>query len=228
METVARLEPDLIEAMYSGISQSQFRALSQIAPVLPPPPDTSDFSASWQQMIGVFGRVTDRDELAHDVAHGLENRFSAIRAAHPEWQDQTAVVVWPDGPLIYGPQDARVRLLTNLGFRLPESATRFARDGFFFRLERELTKPLDADVIIWLDLGGGVSAAVEHPLRHTMRAPKEGREIVADPELSAALSYASPLSIGHALDRLVPLLEQALDGDPATMVDGISEAGLAP
>lgn len=228
LEQIARLKPDLIEAMYSGLSYAQYTALSRVAPVLPPPPDTSDFGASWQQMIASFGAATGTEARAAAVTQHTQNRFAAIRKAHPQWQGKTAVVVWPDGPLIYGPQDARVRLLRSLGFVLPAAAKRFARGGFYFALDRELTEALDADVLIWLDLGGGVSAAAQHPLRHTLRAVHEGREIVTDPTLSAALSYATPPSIDYALDRLVPLLEQALDGDPTTPVDGIAESGLSP
>lgn len=227
LEQIARLKPDLIEAMYSGISYAQYTALSRVAPVLPPPPETSDFGASWQQMIATFGAATGRTAQAAKVTQDTQNRLNAIRNAHPQWQGKTAVVVWPDGPLIYGPQDARVRLLHSLGFVLPPAAKRFARGGFYFALDRELTEPLDADVLIWLDLGAGVEAAARHPLRQTMRAVREGREIVTDPTLSAALSYATPPSINYALDRLVPLLEQALDGDPTTAVDGSAEAGLS-
>ncbi|MFX4296001.1 MULTISPECIES: ABC transporter substrate-binding protein [Roseobacteraceae] len=226
-EQVARLKPHLIDAMYSGLTHAQYKALSRIAPVLPPPPGASDFGASWQQMTHTFAMAVGQPELGLKVTGDLQDRFAEIRNAHPDWAGKTAVIAWPDGPLIYGPEDARMKILEGLGLRLPQAAQAFAHDGFYFRLDKELTAPLDADVLVWLDLGGGVSAAQNYPLRHTLNAVAEGREVVTDPTLSAAMSYASPLSIAYALDRLVPLLEQALDGNPATPVDGVQEAGLS-
>ncbi|GGO53860.1 iron complex transport system substrate-binding protein [Roseovarius pacificus] len=226
LEAVARLEPDLIEAMYSGLTRSQYNALSRIAPVLAPPPGAGDFGASWRSMIATFGRAVGREAKAAEVIAGVEAQFEGIRRAHPDWKEKTAVVAMPDGPLVLTRSDVRTDVVTALGFDMPEAAQRLDRGGFFYRLDRELTAPLEADVVIWLDLGGGVDAVRHHPLRATMRAPREGREIVADPDLSAALSYASALSLDYALERLVPLLEQAADGDPETRVGPSEEAGL--
>jgi iron complex transport system substrate-binding protein len=227
-EVIARLRPDLIEAIYAGITQSDYARLSRIAPVLAPPAGAGEFGATWRDMIATFGAATDREAQALEVVAGLQGRIDAIRAAHPDWQGRTAVVAMPDGPLVLTARDSRMLLLQALGFRLPPATEALSRGSFFFRLDRELTDPLEADALIWLDLGGGVGAVIDHPLRHGMKAPREGREIVADPELSAALSYGSALSLGYALDRLVPLLEAAVDGNPATPVPGSAQAGLVP
>ena len=223
IEAVARLEPDLIEAMYSGVTFSEYRALSKIAPVLAPPEGDGDFGVTWDAMLRAIGAATGRAAEAEAVVAALDARIDGLRAAHPDWRGRTAVAATPDGPLIYGPRDVRASLLSRLGFAAPEAARRLARGGFFFRLDQELTAPLEADVVIWLDFGAGVGAVRDQPLRHTLRSAREGREIVAEPALAAALSYASPLSIGYALDRLAPRLGAALDGDPATPVEGAAE-----
>lgn len=228
IEAVARLRPDLIEATYSGISQAEYAALSRIAPVLAPPGGVGEFGATWDVMLDLVGRATGRAAQARTVETDLLDRFDRIAAAHPGWAGQSAVVAWPDGPLVYGPDDPRMAVLDRLGFGLPDAARRLNRGGFYFRLDPELTAPLDADVVIWLDVGAGVEVVLDHPLRHTLRIVAEGREIVAEPDLAAALSYASPLSIPFALDRLVPRLEDALDGSARTPVAGAAEAGLAP
>ncbi len=228
LEAVARLEPDLIEAVYSGITRAEYDALSRIAPVLAPPEGGTEFSATWPRMLQMIGTATGRSARAREIRADLLARFAAIRAAHPGWAGSTAVIAWPEGPLIYGPEDPRSDILGRLGFRAPDAARRLARGGFYFRLDTELTDPLEADVLIWLDLGAGVGAAADLPLRASLRAVAEGREVVATPDTAAALSYGTPLSIPYALDRLVPRLEQALDGDPATPVDGVAAAGLGP
>lgn len=87
---------------------------------------------------------------------------------------------------------------------------------------------LDADALIWLDAGAGIDRINRLPLRPFLRAYAEGREVYSDMMLSAALSHSSPLSLNYALDTLVPLLEQAIDGDPATEVSSSRAAGILP
>ncbi|MEM9011736.1 MAG: ABC transporter substrate-binding protein [Pseudomonadota bacterium] len=225
---LVRLRPDLVEATYSGITRPQYRALSRFTPVLPPLPGQADFATTWDRMLLAIGEATGRRDRAEAVIAALLAEIAAVRAAHPDWEGRTAVVALPDGPAIFSENDGRTALMQRLGFVLPEAARGLGRGAFFFEPDRELTAPLEADVILWLDAGGGVEALRQHPLRHSLRAVREGREIVADPDLTAALSYASPLSLPYALERLVPLLEAALDGDPATVVEGMDATGLLP
>jgi iron complex transport system substrate-binding protein len=73
--------------------------------------------------------------------------------------------------------------------------------------------------VVWIVADdAGVATVRDLPLRPTMRAFTEGREIVADTLLSAAFSHGSPLSMEYVIEELVPELVLALDGDPATVV----------
>ncbi len=224
-ESVARLQPDFVEAIYSGLTRAQYRALSRVAPVLPAPEGKGDFGSTWEDMLIGVGRATGRLPQAQEMIAKMEADIAAVRAAHPEWQGKTAIVGLPDTPLVFSEIDPRMDLMKRLGFRLPEAARGLALGGFFFKLDPELTAPIDADVVLWLDLGGGVGRLYAHPLRHTLRAVREGREVIVGPELSAALSYASPLSLPYALERLVPMLETALDGNPDTRVPKAAGTG---
>lgn len=212
VEAVARLRPDFVEAMYSGITRAQYSALSSVVPVLPAIAGKGDFGATWEDMLLGVGQATGRLQTAHAVIEEIEADFAAVRATHPEWEGMTAIVALPDGPLVFSDSDPRMAFMSRLGFRLPDAALKLYLGGFFFKLDRELTEPLEADVVLWLDVGSGIASVLDHPLRHTRRAVHEGREIVVGPELAAALSYASPLSIPFALERLVPMLESALNG----------------
>lgn len=226
MEAIVRLQPDLIEAMYSGLTEAQYRTLSRFAPVLPPQAGVADFGHDWRSMIEVFGRASGREARAIKVIAGLDARLAEV--ARPDWQGRTAAMAMPDGPMLLFARDPRMRLLSRLGFEVPQAARRIDRGSFYAELDPEVTAPLDADLLIWLDLGGGVGAVRDHPLRGALRAAAEGRELVAPPEISAALSYGSALSLGHALDWLAQEIPPALDGDPATPVPSARAAGLAP
>ena len=119
----------------------------------------------------------------------------------------------------FASQDSRSRILSQLGFKIPERYDELSGDSFYFSISDELIELLDTDVIVWVtSTDEGIKEIKEMPLRDTMRAYREGREIFLDPLASAALSTASPLSLSYALDIMVPGLIAAVDGDPATQV----------
>ncbi|MEM8741896.1 MAG: ABC transporter substrate-binding protein, partial [Pseudomonadota bacterium] len=228
MEAVARLEPDLIEAMYSGLTLAQYRSLSRFAPVIGPPPGTGEFEAGWDQMIRTFGEIMGREADAEKIVTGLEHSFEATRQAHPDWQGASAVVAIPDGPLILTAEDARLQFLERLGFVPHAPAEALSLGGFFYRLDKEITEPLDADLLLWLDFGGGLEPVRRNPLIAKLPSVVEERDVVADPALSAALSYASALSLPYALARLPPLLDAALEGTAAGAPAEAAPTGRAP
>ena len=58
----------------------------------------------------------------------------------------------------------------------------------------------------------------EDPLYRRLDVAREDRDIFVDDEvLAAALALISVLSLPLALDRLVPMLAAAVDGNPATV-----------
>jgi iron complex transport system substrate-binding protein len=139
-----------------------------------------------------------------------------------------AVVATPyEGIFVYGPEDVRGRLLTNLGFSLPEGLVETTGAGFGGNISEEAVDLLDGDVIIWLDalafegeLGG--------PLYADLDVHSEGREVHLssfDDPLGGATSFVTVLSLPYLLDSLVPMLAAAVDGDPATVVPA-SEAAV--
>ncbi|MEM8650856.1 MAG: ABC transporter substrate-binding protein [Pseudomonadota bacterium] len=229
VEQIALLEPDLIEAQWSGMTEKEYRLLSRIAPTIGPAKGKSDYETSWVEMLRQLGLATGRVELAEEIIVKIENRFENLRAMHPEWQGSSATMSWAGTIGAYTSRDIRGKFIEQLGFKIPEVINNL-RGGnpYFSPIPDEDFSPLDVDALIWLDTGGSVSKLKKTPLRFTMQAYKQGREIYADPSLSSALSHSSPLSIEYALDRLVPLLEAAMDGDPKTPVSSSKEVGLSP
>ena len=86
-----------------------------------------------------------------------------------------------------------------------------------------LTRDLvDTDVLLWItgDLRA-IEAIKNDPIRQTLRAVADGREIFLDQiEIGAAMSFSSLLSLPYFLDYIEPRLVAAVDGDPATVVGG--------
>lgn len=229
IERIAALRPDLIVGIWSGMSADEYRLLSRIAPTIAPRAEHGDYGTPWQVMTLTLGRALGREARARELVAGIEARFERIAAAHPQWQGRTATVAWAVRPGAYTSRDVRGRLMQALGFEIPAHIDEMAgENAAYLSISQENLPLLDADVLIWLDDGQAIDAIRDLALRPQLRAYREGREIYADPLLGAAMSHSSPLSLPYALDRLVPLIEQAVDGDPATVVHSTAEAGLLP
>lgn len=220
IEAVAAADPDVILAMSSGITEEEFRQLSLIAPVVAVPPGEGDFTLPWEDLVLIAGRVTGHEAEAEAALRDMKEKLAAMAAAHPDWQGRSIAVatVWDGSIGVYGPQDLRVQILSELGFVTPAGIAEAVPQGeFYATLSDERIGILDADVLLWFaDLGLEPIEAI--PTRGLLRAVAEGREIMADDLLTGALSHATLLSLPYALERLEPLIDAAIDGDPATAV----------
>lgn len=228
IEAIAAMQPDLIVGQWSGMTEDDYRLLSQIAPTVAHRADWGPYSAPWQEMLRRLGRATGRQSEAEAQIARLDGRLASIRAAHPDWQGASAAVVWAGSSGAYTGRDIRGRLLQDLGFVIPQAIeARGSLNTTYIATPPEDLSAIDTDLLLWLDAGISVDRLNTLPLRRQMRAFKEGREVYADLTLSAALSHSSPLSLDHALDQLVPLIEAAMDGNPETVVPSTVEAGIS-
>lgn len=227
-EAVLALEPDLILALYSGITQEEYAQLSQIAPTVAQPTGYVDFGVPWQELTRTVGRAVGRSDAAEALVRGVEAQFAEVRAAHPEFAGATAAVAAPfEGVYVYGSEDARGRLLGELGFRLPEGLAPLTEGSFGGNLSAERLDLLDVDVLVWINVAedGG---PLDNPLYESLAVHTEGREVFLDSfndPLGAATSFVTPLSLPFLLEGLVPQLTSAVDGDPATEVAAGGDEG---
>jgi iron complex transport system substrate-binding protein len=225
-EEIAELKPDLIVGVYSGITESDYAILSEIAPTLAQPGDYVDYGTPWDVMTEMIGRAVGKNAEAASVIEHVNGLYEAARAEHPEFNGATAAVTFyfDDAPGAYSSQDGRSRIISDLGFTIPEKFDELAGENFFFSVSNEEISVLDTDVVVWIV---GDAAAIDAVkgivLRPSMRAFKEGRELLTSIEVSGAFSFGSPLSIEYALEQLVPELALAVDGDPATPVPSAAE-----
>ena len=220
-EQIAALEPDLIVGISSGMTQEQYDILSAIAPTVAQPGEYIDYGTPWDVALEITGRAVGRSAEAAQVIADTKQLFADAIAEHPEFAGATAAVTFffEAQPGAYGSQDIRSRTLTDLGFTVPSEIDALAGDAFFVSVSAEDLSVIDTDVVVWIGLGDDTTAAVRDlPTRPSTRMVQEGRELVADDLLSGAFSHASPLSLEYVIERLVPELALAVDGDPATVV----------
>ncbi|KAB8141403.1 iron-siderophore ABC transporter substrate-binding protein [Chloroflexia bacterium SDU3-3] len=219
-EKIAALKPDLILALYSGVTEDQYKLLAQIAPTVAQPGEYVDYGISWQELTDTVGKAVGKEAQAQALIKGVEDKFAAVRAEHPEFAGKSALVATPyQGIWVYGPQDPRGRFLTLLGFTLPEDLGSITGAEFGGNLSMEKVDLLNVDALIWLDAKQG-----EGPLAEEVYAKlpvhSEGREVLLSSEspLGGATSFVSVLSLPYLLDGITPMLSAAVDGKTDTAV----------
>jgi iron complex transport system substrate-binding protein len=218
-EKVAALAPDLILAIYSGLNQKDYDTLSKIAPVVAQPPGEVDWGSSWQEEITITGKAVGKAAEAEKLKAKAEQQLAEAAAAHPEFKGQTAAVASPyQGIYVYGPQDARSRLMTDLGFTFPKPLEDIGGKEFGGQLSDEKVDLLDVGTLVWFAEPGPEAKLKKNPVYSKLDVRKQGRDVFI-PEtgtLYEATSFISVLSIPLLIDELVPKLAAAADGDPAT------------
>lgn len=230
METVASLQPDLIVAIGSGITQDEYAILSQIAPTLMQPPGAASYGLPWDETTRLLARALGREAQGEARIAETRRLFAEARARHPDWEGRSAVAAYHFGgdTGAFTAEDTRGRFLTELGFRVPDAIQTLGRGNFYASLSPEDLSPLDVDLLVWVSSLDAVPDLAALPMRRLLRAHGAGREVFAGALTAGALSFGSVLSLPFALAALEADMALALDGDPATAVPTAVRAGLAP
>lgn len=230
-EQIAALNPDLIVGVSSGMTEDDYRLLSQIAPTLAQSGDYVDWGMPWQERTKLIGATLGLSDEAAALVEDVENDFDAARDAHPEFAGTSAAVAFFfDGQFgAYGSQDTRSRIMADLGFVIPPTFDEIAGESFYASFSPEQIGLLDVDALVWLaasdDDVAGIAAS---PLRSGLNAYQQGREVFVGTLVGGAFSFASPLSLNYLLSELVPDLAAAIDGDPTTAVASAVAVGAVP
>lgn len=219
-EQVASLEPDLILAMYSSITEEEFDTLSQIAPTVAQPADHADYTAPWEEYTRLAGAALGLGDEAEQLIAETEDVFAAARDAHPELSGLAGVAGYDfgaDALGVYASGDPRSRMLTSLGLETPAAIDDLADGEFYAALSLERITVLDeADVVLWC--GTAEPFVTAQAVYQGLDLVAEGRDLYLDcnDPVGVAMSYSSVLSLPFAIDELAPQLAAAADGDPAT------------
>ncbi len=218
-EAVIEADPDVILALYAGLTQEQYDALSRYAPVVAAPAEYDAYGIPWQDQTQIVGDVLGRPEEAERIIQDTEDLIRAAADEHPELAGATTVVASAaDGIYVYSPQAAVSRVLTGLGLVVPETLVDLIGEDFGAELSLEQVDLIDLDTVLWLDAADDrppftVAAYTDLPVH------AEGREVrLATDGPLAGGSFISVLSLPVILEELVPMLAAAVDGDASTAV----------
>jgi iron complex transport system substrate-binding protein len=224
IEKIAALEPDLILAVYGGLTKEQYESLSKFAPVVAQPKEYNDYGVPWQEQTETIGKALGKEKEAADAVAGTEAKIKAAADKYPAFKGSTAVMATPyEGMFVFGSQDARSRLLTGLGFSPPTDLDKAIGDQFGANISKERTDLLDQDALVWIVGDPAKDAAKLHKdaSYKDLGVVKEGREVFVNEssDYGNATSFVSVLSLPYVVERLAPQLAAAVDGKTDTKVE---------
>lgn len=212
-EQIAALHPDLILAVFSGVTEEQYKLLSQIAPTVAYSGEA--WSTPWQDVtrtVGLaLGRKAEADHLVLETETWLKQQF----AAHPELAQVTFAGAndYNGSMAVYAPLDARMKFLTDLGLKMNPSVAALAPVDarFYYPLSYELFDQLKADIFVsYYEDQGQLDAFLATPQAKSYPPIRQGGlAALVGTENVAAVSPPSVLSLRWGLDAYLGVLSTA-------------------
>lgn len=213
IEAIAAARPDVILAVYSGLTQGEHDLLSEIAPVVAYP--DQPWSTPWRDTVELVGEALGRPDEATALLEEIDAEVAAQAEAHPELAGKTVAAVWDTGDAfyVYKPADARVGFMLELGLEGAPSVEELAEGGesFYYTLSHERAAELTSDLLVaYADTPEQMDAFLASPTARSMAQVRDGRVArVVGTELIAAVSPPTALSLTWGLDEYVEILAGA-------------------
>ena len=214
-EAIAATEPDVILGVNSGLTDQEYRTLSEIAPTVAYP--DQPYGTSWRDTTRIVGEALGKQSEAEQRIADTEQVISDALAKHPDLAGKTGMVAWVDAQdlgkiQVYTPADTRVQFLQDLGLTIAPGVEQLAKNesGFVFSISSEEADKLDADVAIMFVQGGDLSTLQQDPLLSKIPAVANNTVVLTnDEDVLMALSSPSVLSIPWVITDLTERLDEA-------------------
>jgi len=217
IEAIVELEPDLILAPWSGVTQEQYDLLAEIAPTVAYP--EQPWTIEWDQQIEIVGQALGQTEEADGLIDDIEAQFEEAKV--PEYEGLTFSYIYNTGPGTLGlfyPEEHRVAMVSALGLTpdpvidelratYDEPGTQSALIGL-----ENADQLNDSDLIFTFYMDQASRAEIEaQPLYAEIPAIEQGAIVAAeDQSLVTASSMITPLTVPWTLERYKPLIDEAV------------------
>ncbi|MEX2658350.1 MAG: iron-siderophore ABC transporter substrate-binding protein [Acidimicrobiales bacterium] len=213
LEAIAAARPDLILAVYSGITDAEYDLLSKIAPTVAYPDEA--WATPWRDTIEIVGQALGRRTEAEELLDDIDGAVAAEAEEHPELDGKTVAMVWntADTFYVYKPADARVQFTLDLGLKSPPSVEQLASGGetFYYTLSHERLSELTSDILVsYADTKDASKAFLTSAPAKTMTQVQRGAVAeVTGTEFIAAVSPPTALSLTWGLEEYIRALSGA-------------------
>lgn len=216
-EAILALEPDLVLAPWSGITQEQYDELSGFVPVVAYP--EQPWTIEWQQQIEIIGEAMGQEDDAADLIAGIEEQFEA--AAVPEYEGLTYSFIYTQGPGTLGmfyPEEQRSAVVSALGLT-PDPVVEDMRSEFDVpgtqsaMIGLENADELDDSDLIFTFYSDEASRdeITAQDLYASIPAIERGSVVAPeDQPFVTGSSIINPLTVPWALERYKPMIDEAI------------------
>ena len=217
-EAINDVQPDVILAAYSGLTQEEYDLLSSIAPVVAYP--TLAWQTYWREQIIMdaagMGMKAEGEELVTELEKLIDSKISD----YPQIEGKSAAFFYFNPSdfgtfYIYLPADPRAAYLTDLGMELPKSVLDIAEDSASFTIElsaENADKLDDIDIIIAYGDSTVLKALQNDPLMGSIPAIERGSvAMITDGTPLAASGTPTALSIPATIDEFLKIIAEAAD-----------------
>lgn len=216
IEAIIELEPDLILAPWSGVTQEQFDLLTDIAPTVAY--EETPWTITWEEQMNVIGEAMGKSTETTKLIDGIKTQFADTTAAHPEFADVSFSYIYNTGPGTLGvffAEEQRVAMVRALGLQVDPIVNTLEEtegtDSAVIGLENaDLLK--DSDLLFTFYSDPENRSEIEsQELYKNIPAVSRG-SIVAptDQPFVTGSSIINPLTVPWALERYVPLINTAV------------------
>ena len=216
-QAVNATKPEVILAVYSGMSKEEYETLSKIAPTVAYPKVA--WGTPWRETIAInataVGKKTEGDTLVAD----LEKQVADAVAKHPQIKGKTAAFCYTaEGDATkfgyYTTADPRTAFLPDLGMKVPASVEKTSKENasaFNVDISTENADSLnDFDLIVMYGTESDLAAMQANSLLSQVRAIKNGAvAFVGNSDPMAASTNPGPLSIPWGIEKYVGLIATA-------------------
>lgn len=212
---IAKLAPDLILGVNSGLTEEDYDKLTKIAPTVAYP--ELAWGTPWEESVKIIGTAIGRPDEAGELI-GETNELideaieknSAVKGKSVAWASFTTNDTSKID--IYTSIDLRPQLLRRFGMEDAEIVTKNS-DGksFFFSVSAEKARDIDADILIfYVTSDKEIEALKADPLLGKIPAIERGSFVAsADNTVAMTMSSPSPISMEVAVTEFLPKVADA-------------------
>lgn len=215
---IAKLSPDLILGVNSGMTEEEYAKLSKIAPTVGYP--ELAWGTPWEKSVTMVGKAIGRPDEAktlieetNQLIDDAVEKNSAVKGKTVAWAsfsptDKSKID-------IYTTNDLRPQLLRRFGMEDAGIVKKNSKgDAFFFSVSAEKARDVDADILIfYVNDDKHVEALKSDPLLGKIPAIERGTFVAsADNTTALTLSSPSPISMEVAVTEFLPQIAEAAKG----------------
>ncbi|MFJ8001041.1 iron-siderophore ABC transporter substrate-binding protein [Streptomyces sp. NPDC096310] len=215
-EAITELQPDVILAPWSGVTQEQFDILSDIAPTVAYP--ELAWSTNWDEQIEIIAKALGQPDDAQKLTSKIEKQLADAAATRPQYKNVSFSYIYTSGPGTLGvflPEEQRVEMASSLGLTVDPVVKTFKEtkgtDSALIGLENA-EKLSDSDLIFTFYSDAKTREEIEaQKLYAAIPAVKRDSLVAADdPSFVTASSIINPLTVPWVIDRYLPLIDKAI------------------